>query len=55
MKKDIIYPEEQMQIEKQALDAFLFAADFGKGGITHLVKTLTSLTERLTDYEDGTN
>jgi hypothetical protein len=47
-----LYPEEQMQIEKAALDAFLFAADFGRVGIAHLINELQSLKERLVEYDE---
>ena len=46
-----LYPEEQMRIEQQALEAFLFAADYGSAGINHLIDELNGLKERLEDYE----
>lgn len=46
-----LYPEEQMMIEQQALEAFLFAAEYGEGGIDHLINELNRLKERLEDYE----
>jgi hypothetical protein len=46
-----LYPEEQMQIEKVAIKAFLFASDFGEDGVNHLINELKGLKERLEDYE----
>lgn len=46
-----LYPEEQMQIEKVAIDAFLFASEFGNDGINHLIRELNGLKERLEYYE----
>ena len=48
-----LYPEEQMHIEKVALEAFLFAAEFGEDGINHLINELNGLKERMDDYEHG--
>ena len=47
-----LYPEEQMQIEKVAIEAFLFASEFGENGVNHLINELKGLKERLEDYED---
>lgn len=52
MKGCRLYPEEQMHIERKALDVFLFAADFGDGGIDHLMKSLEQLKERLESCPD---
>jgi hypothetical protein len=46
-----LLPEEQMLIERQAIDAFLFAAEYGDAGIEHLIRELEELKERLDDYE----
>jgi len=42
-----LYTEEQMQIEIQARNAFLFAAEYGNQGIDHLMQVLNDLKERL--------
>jgi hypothetical protein len=46
-----LYPEEQMQIEVEARNVFLFAAEYGSQGIDHLMQVLNDLKERLEDYE----
>jgi hypothetical protein len=46
-----LYPEEQMLIEQQAIEAFLFAAEYGNTGIEHLMNELNILKERIEDYE----
>jgi hypothetical protein len=51
MTEKELYPEEQMQIEKVAIEAFLFASDYGRYGIDHLIRELNGLKERLDDYE----
>lgn len=50
-EREELYPEEQMRIEQQALEAFLFVADYGIVGIEHLINELNGLKERLEDYE----
>lgn len=49
--KDKLLPEEQMIIERQAIETFLFAAEYGNAGIEHLINELKRLKERLDDYE----
>jgi hypothetical protein len=46
-----LYPEEQMLIEQQAIEVFLFAAEYGNAGIEHLISEINGLKERLEDYE----
>lgn len=48
-----LYPEEQMQIEVEARNAFLFAAEYGNQGIDHFMQVLNELKERLKDESDG--
>lgn len=50
-RNDPLYPEEQMLIEQQAIEAFLFAAEYGEAGIDHLLGEIQGLKERLEDYE----
>jgi hypothetical protein len=50
-----LYPEEQMQIEVEAINVFLFAAEYGNQGIDHLMQVLNDLKERLGDYENDEN
>ncbi len=45
-------PEEEMMIEQQALEAFLFAAEYGGAGIDHLLSEIEGLKKRLEDYEN---
>lgn len=47
-----LYPEEQMQIEIQARNAFLFAAEYGNQGIEHLFSVLETLKERLKEQNE---
>jgi hypothetical protein len=51
MMDDKLLPEEQMLIEQQAIEAFLFAAEYGNAGIKHLISELEALKERFEDNE----
>ncbi|MDR2910734.1 MAG: hypothetical protein LBV47_05150 [Bacteroidales bacterium] len=46
-----LLPEEQMRIEQQAIEAFLFAAEYGDAGINHLINAIKVLKKRLNDFE----
>lgn len=48
-----LYPEEQMQIEIEARNAFLFAAEYGNQGIEHLFSVLGTLKERLNEQNES--
>ena len=50
-----LLPEEQMLIEQKAIEAFLFAAEYDKAGIVHLINELHGLKERMDDYEHESN
>lgn len=51
MMEEQLYQEEQMQIEIEARNAFLFAAEYGNQGIDHLMQVLNELKERLKDED----
>jgi hypothetical protein len=46
-----LLPEEQMQIEVEARNAFLFAADYDIEGVNHLMTVLAELKQRLIEAE----
>lgn len=51
MMEEQLYQEEQMQIEIEARNVFLFAAEYGNQGIDHLMQVLNELKERLKDED----
>ena len=46
----ILYPEVEMMIEQEAYRAFLAAAEQGKEGVEHLIRTIEKLKSRMEDY-----
>lgn len=48
-----LYPEEQMQIEVEARNVFLFAAEYGEQGVEHLFFVLAELKERLNEQNES--
>lgn len=46
-----LYPEEQMQIEIEARNVFLFAAEYGEQGVEHLFSVLADLKKRMNENE----
>ncbi|MDR1755582.1 MAG: hypothetical protein LBR65_01290 [Culturomica sp.] len=46
-----LLPEEQMQIEVEARNAFLFAAEYGNPGIDHLMAVIADLKVRMNEAE----
>ena len=52
MTDERLYTEEQIQIEIQARTIFLFAAEYGKQGVDHLITEMNILKDRF-DNEDA--
>ena len=46
----ILYPEVEMMIEQEAYRAFLSAAEQGKEGVEHLIRTIEKLKSRMEKY-----
>lgn len=50
-----LYPEDQIRIEKTAIEAFLFAVEYGSEGVEHLLNKLNDLKEKFENYEKQTH
>lgn len=51
--REELYPEEQMMIEKKAIDVFLDVAEYGNDGIDYFRESFEKLVTRQTDYDNG--